>query len=135
MVGNFLDNDIKLNEVSPLTFAFVGDAVYELLVREYIVGKGNCPVKKLHRSAVEYVKAEAQAKVLRRKVLPVLTDEESQVCQRGRNAHVSHVPKGASVSDYHSATALEVLFGYLYLAGNMDRIKELFAIIIAEENN
>jgi len=106
--------------------AFLGDGVYELLVREYIVGKGNCPVKKLNSAKVDMVRCEYQAKVLHEVLEPMFTEEEKDICHRGRNAHVGHVPKNSTVADYHAATAFETVFGYLYLKGDMDRIKVLF---------
>ncbi len=118
------------NLLSPLTLAFVGDGVYELLVRQYLVGKGNCPVKKLHSRAVEYVRCETQARLLSEKLFPLLSPQEQAVCLRGRNAHVGHVPKNASVADYHGATALEALFGWLYLKGELERIRELFLLVV-----
>lgn len=119
-----------LNEMSPLTLAFLGDGVYELFVREYLVSKGSCPVKKLHSRAVEMVRCEAQAYVLTELFWDVLTEEERAVVLRGRNAHVGHVPKNANVADYHAATALEALFGYLYLKGELLRLRELFVMIL-----
>lgn len=119
-----------LNEMSPLTLAFLGDGVYELFVREYLVSKGSCPVKKLHSRAVELVRCEAQAKALSESLWPLLTEEERAVAMRGRNAHVGHVPKNAEVGDYHAATALEALFGYLYLKGEVNRLRELFTVIL-----
>lgn len=119
-----------LNEMSPLTLAFLGDAVYELLVREHLVGRGSRPVKKLHSAAVEWVRCEAQAQALTETLWPVLTEEEQAVALRGRNAHVGHVPKNANVADYHGATALEALFGYLYLKQEPERIRALFDLIL-----
>lgn len=117
-------------QLSPLTLAYVGDGVYELFVREYIVSKGNCPVKKLHSRAVEFVRCEFQAKVLSEVLMPLFTQEEMDICLRGRNAHVSHVPKNSSVADYHGATAFECVFGYLYLSGRLDRLQMFFEKII-----
>ncbi len=119
-----------LKEMSPLTLAFLGDGVYELFVREYLVNQGSCPVKKLHSRAVELVRCEAQARALSEKLWPLLTGEEQAAALRGRNAHVGHVPKNAEVSDYHGATALETLFGYLYLKGEIQRLRELFFVIL-----
>lgn len=119
-----------LNEMSPLTLAFLGDGIYELFVREYLVSRGSCPVKKLHSRAVEMVRCEAQARVLYEILLPGLSEEEQAVVMRGRNAHVGHVPKNADVADYHAATALETLFGYLYLKGELLRLRELFTAIL-----
>ena len=118
--------------LSPLTLAFIGDGVYELLVRQYIVEKGNCSVKKLHGQKVEFVRCETQAKVLAELIYPVLSEKEQDICLRGRNAHVGHIPKNASVADYHGATALEALFGWLYLKGEQERIQELFSLIVRD---
>ena len=118
--------------LSPLTLAFVGDVVYELLAREHIVAQGNCPVKKLNAKKVELVCCQAQAKALRQ-LWPQLTEAERATALRGRNAHVGHVPKNATVEDYHSATALEALFGWLHLQGESARLRQLFAWIIGED--
>ena len=126
----FLDKPMDPKQLSPLTLAYVGDGVYELFVREYIVSKGNCPVKKLHSRAVDFVRCEFQAKVLSEVLMPLFTQEEMDICLRGRNAHVSHVPKNSSVADYHGATAFECVFGYLYLSGRLDRLQMFFEKII-----
>ena len=126
-----LQGDISTKGLSPLPLAFVGDGVYELLVREYLAAQGNCPVKKLHARKVELVRCQAQAQALE-KIWPQLTPEEQEVAQRGRNAHVGHVPKNAALADYHGATALEALFGYLYLSGDMTRLRELFRCVIEQ---
>lgn len=115
--------------LSPLTLAFVGDGVYELLTREYLVSQGNCPVKKLHSRKVELVRCQAQAQALT-ELWPLLGEEEREIALRGRNAHVGHAPKNAPLADYHGATGLEALFGYLYLSGTMERIQELFSKIL-----
>lgn len=122
----------KMREMNPLALAFIGDGVFEMLVREYLVHQGNCPVKKLHQRAVALVNCKAQATFLKEKLFPVFTQEEQAVCLRGRNAHVGHVPKNAEIADYHGATALEAVFGYLYLKGELARIRELFGLIIAD---
>lgn len=118
-----------LNEMSPLTLAFLGDGVYELMVRERLASRGSCPVRKLHSRAVAWVNCAAQNRALREALWDRLTEEERAVALRGRNAHVGHVPKNASVEDYHGATALEALFGWLYLKGEADRLRELFAAL------
>ncbi len=118
-----------MNEMSPLTLAFLGDGVFEVMVRERLVERGSCPVKKLHARAVEWVRCETQHRLLREALWPALTEEERAVAQRGRNAHVGHVPKNASVEDYHGATAFETLWGWLYLDGQQDRLRELFELI------
>lgn len=120
----------SFSEMSPLTLAFIGDGVFELMAREYIVSLGNCPVKKLHSRTVEWVRCQAQAEALRDVLWPMLTEEEQAVALRGRNAHVGHVPRNASVEHYHGATALEALFGYLYLKGDGERARQLFWEIV-----
>ena len=113
-----------------LTLAFIGDSVFDLLVREMLVVEANRPANRLHNLAVERVCAAAQAQAAR-KLLDecFLTDEETAILKRGRNAHTNHSPKNASEQDYHYATGLEALFGYLYLAGERDRLQALFARI------
>ena len=118
----FYQTESDPKQLSPLTLAYVGDGVY--------VSKGNCPVKKLHSRAVSFVRCEFQAKVLSEVLMPLFTEEEKEVCLRGRNAHVSHVPKNSSVADYHAATAFECVFGYLYLKGELDRLRLFFDKIL-----
>lgn len=116
--------------LSPLTLAFVGDSVFDLLVREMLVVEANRPANRLHNLAVERVCAGAQADAARKLWDGgSLTDEEIAVLKRGRNAHAHHLPKNASEQDYHLATGLEALFGYLYLSGSEARVRELFAHI------
>lgn len=123
------DIDIqRANQYSPLTLAFLGDAVYEQLVREKIVLTANMPVKKLHKEAVERVRAAYQSKAVD-VIMPYLTEEEEAVFKRGRNATGNTVPKSSNPVEYRRATALETLFGYLHLTGNSERIVELFDII------
>lgn len=116
------------NQLSPLTLAFIGDAVYELLVRERLVNEANRQSKKLHSESVKLVNAAAQSQAAE-KLLPLLTEEETAVYRRGKNAHVAHFPKGATAMQYNMATGLESLFGWLYLCGKADRINELFSEI------
>ena len=118
--------------LSPLALAFVGDTVYDLFVRETLVCQANRPVKKLHFLAVEKVRAQAQA-IFAKEIFDFLTQEEKDVFMRGRNAHTGHIPKNASVEDYHYATALETLFGFLYLSGQIERLRELFSFIHINE--
>ncbi len=112
--------------MSPLTLAFLGDGVYDLFVRERLVCEANRPVKKLNEEKVSIVRCSSQARLVE-KLFPYLTEEERDVLKRGRNAHTQHVPKNATVADYHSATAFEALLGYLYLSGKIDRIRELLS--------
>lgn len=115
--------------LSPLDLAFVGDGVFDLLCRELLLKGGSCPVKKLHRRKAALVNCQAQAQALEA-IWPLLSEEERAVALRGRNAHVGHVPKNASTADYHGSTALEALFGWLYLAGETGRVRELFRLVM-----
>ena len=110
---------------SPLTLAFLGDAVYELCARKRVVEAANRPVGELHRQAVELVNAQAQSEGLEQ-ILPLLTEEELTIFKRGRNASASSVPKHAEIGDYRRATGVEALFGYLYLKGEWERLQQLF---------
>ena len=121
----FLPQGVDLHAVSPLNLAFVGDAVFELLVRQRLVSHANRPNAELHRLSVEQVRAEAQAAALD-KIWPLLTEEEQAAYRRGRNAHTSRTG-----GEYHKATGLEALFGYLYFSGRLARIRELFDAITA----
>ena len=134
MLDTLLQESQSPQGLSPLPLAFVGDGVYELMVREYLVSQGNCPVKKLHSRKVELVRCQAQAQALSQVLWPLLTEEERAVAQRGRNAHVGHVPKNAQVADYHGGPALEALFGWLYLKGELARLRELFTKVMEAQN-
>ena len=116
------DQDIRT--VSPLTLAYVGDAVYELVVRSLLVGRGNCPVSRLHHEATRLVRAGAQAQMLHT-LEPLLTPEEEAVYKRGRNAHSPTMAKHATVTEYRHATGFEALIGYLYLTGQTERMLTL----------
>lgn len=119
--------EVDTRELSPITLAFVGDGVFELMVREYLASEANRPPNALHRMAVSMVRAEAQAKALDT-IMPVLSEKEVAVYKRGRNAHTAR-----NSDDYHKATGLEALFGYLYLSDQTERIQELFKLIIEEK--
>ena len=122
----------EIRAISSLGLAHMGDAVYEVMVRAWLCLHGKATGKGLHRATVSYVKAPAQA-LASQKILPLVTEEEHSVFQRGRNAKVNSIPQNASRSDYMHATALEALFGYLYLNGRKDRLNELFAVIMDGE--
>lgn len=117
------------DEISPLTLAFVGDGVYDLLVRAYLVKQSNRPVGELNKIKVSFVNCKSQAEFAK-VLLPHLSEKELSVYKRGRNAAPKCTPKNGSVADYHSATGLESLFGYLYLKEENVRITELFDIIL-----
>ena len=124
----FTDLKVNAKQLSPLNLAFVGDCVYEMLVRESLVCTANRPVNDLHRESVKYVSAKAQTEAFR-KIEGMLTEEERAQFRRGRNAKVGHSPKSATDAEYHTATGVEALFGYLYLTEQTERIKELFKAI------
>ena len=123
----------EIRAISSIGLAHLGDAVYELLVRAYLCAHGRATGRGLHRAAVALVCAPAQAARADR-IMAVLTEEEAAVFKRGRNAHVNTIPHNASRSDYLKATALESLLGYLYLRGRRERISELFAMMMLEED-
>ena len=129
MYGFFPEMPVQdVNKISMLGLAHVGDAVYELLYRSKLCTDGHTAVAELHRMTVAFVRAEAQAEAAA-KLLPVLTQDETSVFKRGRNAKVNSVPHNADIGQYHAATGLEALFGWLYLLGRTERINELFNII------
>ena len=121
------DKDIR--SFSPLTLAYIGDAVYEIVIRTIIVEKGNAPVNKLHHKASSLVKAVAQKDAMG-KILPLLTEEEEAVYKRGRNAKSYTSAKNASVIDYRIATGFEALMGFLYMMGRNERMLELVKIAV-----
>ena len=122
----------EAKQFSPLTLAFLGDAVYSLLVREMLLKTANRPTNALHKESIKLVNANCQAEMIK-KVLPLLTEEEDAIFKRGRNAHSGHVPKNQSDADYRYATGLETLYGYLYLIGDFERITYIFNISTGEE--
>lgn len=124
----FILDKKDVNQYSPLTLAFLGDAVYEKLVREKIVLTANMPVGKLHNEAVERVRAAYQSRAVD-VITPMLSEDELAVMKRGRNATSNTVPKSSNPIEYRRATSLETLFGYLDLLGEKDRINELFNAI------
>ena len=121
----------RVKEVTNLGLAHIGDGVYELLCRSYLVNKGGKTVLKLHNATVELVKATTQAKFAD-KIKPHLTEEEMDFFRRGKNAHTHAAPKSATPQEYAKATGFETLFGALYLLGRKERLMELFAICMEE---
>lgn len=117
----------ELNTLSPLTLAFLGDSVYEMFVRTKILSGGSRPANELHKIAVGYVKAKAQATAAH-KIFDMLTEEEITIYKRGRNTNIHTVPKNADMADYRHATALEALIGYLYLKGENERLTEILNV-------
>ena len=122
----------ELLNLSSLGLAHLGDSVFEVMVRSWLCLHGKAKAKDLHRATVAYVAAPAQAKRAQR-ILPLLSEEEQDVFRRGRNTAPHSVPKAASRGEYQTATALEALFGWLYLQGRTQRLNELFAVMMEEE--
>lgn len=123
---------LQVNAISNLGLAHVGDGVYELMCRAYLCAKGDHTVKNLHKDSVQLVKAPTQA-AFADKIKPFLSEEEMDYFRRGKNAHTHAAPKSASRAEYAKATGLEALFGALYLLGRTDRLNELFAIMMKED--
>lgn len=123
-----LGENCNPDNFSPLTLAFVGDGVYELFVREHLACLANRPAGELNSRKVQLVKASAQAEAFK-KISNLLSEKELAIFKRGRNAHPPHSAKNASSADYHAATGLEALFGWLYLSEQQQRAAELFKII------
>lgn len=121
----------NIRAISSIGLAHIGDGVYELLVRTYLCAHGKATGKGLHRATVDLVRAPEQARRAQR-ILPLLTEAEQEVFRRGRNAHVHSIPQHASRAEYQQATALEALFGWLYLRGKRARINELFVCMMEE---
>ena len=118
---------MNLQEVSTPALAYLGDCVLELCVRRHLIESGFSTSRNLNREALSYVRASAQAEAMK-KILPVLSEVEESYFKRGRNIGHTNVPKSATVSEYRTATGMEVLFGYLHLCGQTERIQELFQI-------
>lgn len=122
-------DDKTLHSVPTLNLAFIGDGVYDLLVREYLVTHSAAHVGELNKKKVDLVNCKSQADSIKR-IMDHLTEEEVAVYKRGRNTKVNSASKHSTLSDYHAATGMEALFGWLYLKGSRERINELFTLII-----
>jgi len=133
MINSFLEeipkNTSGINEMQILNLAYIGDAVFEIMVRTHIINTNKSKTDELHKTAKSYVRAEAQAEMYRR-LTETLTDEEISVMRRGRNAKSQSKAKNASIAVYKYATGMEALFGYLYLRNEIARLMELFEICI-----
>lgn len=123
----FKNISAEVDRLSPLVLAFIGDTVYDLLTRGYVIAQGNAPVNKMHSRAKHIVNAAAQSQTYGI-IEPFLTEEENAVLKRGRNAKSNTSAKNQSIVDYRRATGVEALFGWLYLKGEYDRIEELYKI-------
>ena len=129
----FALQDIDLKTYSPLTLAYIGDAIYDLLVRTILVKCGNSQVNKLHKRASSLVKAPTQSDMMD-KILPHLTEEEEHIYKRGRNAKSFTMAKNATMAQYRRATGFEAVFGYLYLKGELNRAIDLMKIGMEPES-
>lgn len=119
-------DEIEVSQISPLVWAYIGDSVYELYIREHLVQTTNFKPHKLHIETIKYVKAKAQAGILKN-IESMLTDEEKDILRRARNTQNHHLPKNADPTDYMYATAFEGLIGYLYLTGEKERLEEILS--------
>lgn len=123
----------KARQLNPLVLAFVGDAIYEVFIRSYLVDLNrDMSVHKLHVKAISYVKAQAQSNFIK-KLEPVLTEDEHTIYKRGRNTKSGTVPKNADLQEYRAATGFEALLGYLYLTEQNERLNELLNLVIEVE--
>ena len=123
----------EINQMSPLIWAYVGDCVYELYIRTYLVDHTNLNPHKLHIEAIQYVKAGNQAAYLK-ELYEDLNEEEKDIVRRGRNANNHHLPKNSNVQEYMYATAFEALIGYLYLNQNYKRVKQIIEEFILKNH-
>ncbi len=119
----------EVKQMSPLTWAYVGDAVFELYIRTYLINTTNLKPHELHVKSIKYVKAKAQADILQ-KLEADLTEDEKDIVRRGRNTQTHHIAKNASVQDYMYATAFEALIGYLYLTKQDERLTEILSRVV-----
>ena len=126
---NINKNETDIKQMSPLTWAYIGDAVYELYVRTYLVDTTHLKPNKLHIESIKYVKAKAQAEALKN-IENILTEEEKEIVRRGRNTDLHHIAKNASVQEYIHATAFEALIGYLYLSKKEERLIKILKMIV-----
>ena len=128
-MDSILSCDFDLRQISPLTLSFIGDGVYDLMIREYVVSLANRPVGQLNSRKVSVVNCKFQSECAEI-LVPNLTEKELVIYKRGKNANVHCIPKNANKDDYHNATGFEALFGYLYLKKDIARIRELFNLIV-----
>ena len=128
-IADYIKEVLEMKEVepegySPLTLAYIGDSIYDLIIKSLVINEGNRQVQKLHQKTSSYVQASAQSKMMRT-MQEHLTEEEHAVYKRGRNAKSYTSAKNASISDYRRATGFEALMGYLYMSGRYERMCEL----------
>lgn len=127
MIETLSLREVDIKTYSPLTLAYIGDGVFELVIRSYAINRGNMPVNKLHRFTSHIVKAQSQSEMIQA-IEPMLTSEELDIYKRGRNAKSYTSAKNATIGDYRKATGFEALVGYLYLMKRYDRLMELIKL-------
>lgn len=118
-------------QLNPLVLAYMGDAVYESFIRQYVISRPNHRPNHLHKTSTKYVSAKSQAKALE-KWLPLLTEEERDIVKRGRNAKSGSSPKNTDILIYRHSTAFECLLGYLYFSGSLERLEELMRMTVED---
>lgn len=123
--------EVDIRTYSPLTLAYIGDGIFDLVIRSVVVGRGNTSVNRLHYRTSHIVRANTQARMLDA-LEPFLSEEEADICRRGRNAKSPTMAKNATVADYRKATGFEALMGYLYLTDNFERLIELTKSAVKE---
>ena len=128
------DKIVDIRQYSPLALAYMGDCIFDLCVREYLLKQANMPANKLHQKSKALVNATSQSKMYK-SLINIVSEEEKSILKRGRNANSNTKAKNAAMIDYKNATGLEALFGYLYLKGEQQRINELFKICLDIMNN
>ncbi|WP_373231631.1 Mini-ribonuclease 3 [Cohnella sp.] len=133
VISPLVPADVPVNLLSPVVLAYIGDAVFEIYVRQQLVAGSNRKPNELHRAATGYVSAAAQARLLQR-WMPLLTEEEADIVRRGRNTKSGQPPKNADPADYRHATALECLVGYLYYLGAKERLEQLMGLAFAKQD-
>ncbi len=128
------EDSTNYRTMNGLSLAFIGDAIYELMIRNMLTDTEEHTVNDLHTQCVQYVNAAFQAEAIDR-LLPLLTEEEITFYKRGRNAKSAHVPKNKTQAQYHKATGFESLFGYLFLKGDSERLSQLFSITVNKDDD
>ena len=126
-------SEIDIKMLNPLVWAYIGDSVYEMFVRSYVISDSKKTSFDLHKRSIKYVKASAQSAHLEI-IAPHLSEEESDIVRRGRNSKAAHLPKNANVIDYRRATAFEALIGYLYLLKRHERLAEIIALVLKQQD-
>lgn len=126
----FIEPAERPERLSPLVLAYIGDTLYDLFVRQYLVSQPNHRLAHLHQEASKYVSAKAQSSALQM-IMPMLNDEEKSIVKRGRNAKSNTIAKNADVLEYRHSTAFECLLGYLYYNRQFDRLKEIMQVTLA----